>query len=72
MRKKSKYAAKKKGLFDATEKSKTAQFANPRNSRPTKAEYNLARRIKDWEGIKATIQGKSGKYSFHKPGSLQR
>lgn len=73
MRKKSKYAAKQvlRGHV-ATEKSKVAQFANPRNARPTKAEYNLQRRIRDWDGIKSVKQGKSGKFCFHRPGSLQR
>lgn len=69
----SKYALKRiASNHIATEKSKVAQFANPRNARPTKAEYRLAARIRDWDGIKAEKQGKSGKFSYHKPGSLQR
>jgi hypothetical protein len=47
--------------YKATEKSKTAQYANPRHSKPTKQERNLERRI-------AAARDIVGHY---KPGSLQ-
>ncbi len=75
MRKKSKYAQKQVDRgYVANEKSKVAKFANPRQARPTKAEYNLQRRLKDWDGIQAKNKqsAKSGRWAFHRPGSLQR
>lgn len=77
MREKSKYAAKKAIHHPATEKSKTAQFANPRNARLTKAEYELKRRIDDFmRGPQAANRDRQVSRwdggGFHRPGSLQR
>jgi hypothetical protein len=47
--------------YKATPQSKTAQYANPRHSKPTKQERNLARRIAASRDI----------VGHHKPGSLQ-
>ena len=65
----------KMGVPHATEASKTAQFANPRNSPPTKRERKLSARIKDFlTGSQAAKQDKQGtRWSaggYHKPGSL--
>lgn len=50
--------------YKATAQSKTAQYANPRHSSPTKRERRLNRRFRDY----ASVALKSG---YHTPGSLQ-
>jgi len=76
MKKKSKYALKKLYAFPATEKSKTAQYANPRHAKPTKAEKRLLGRIKDYNigpttNTEAKVESRWKTGGFHKPGSLQ-
>jgi hypothetical protein len=55
---------------------RVAQFANARRAGPTKAEKNLAARIKDYDLMKAAREHENGpekrmERGYHKPGSLQ-